>query len=63
MLATNGVVIATEKKVPSVLVDEKSIEKIALLRYAARWVGSIVANRSATPAPCVCPIACALVPT
>lgn len=29
--ATNGVVLATEKKLPSVLVDEKSYEKIHLL--------------------------------
>jgi hypothetical protein len=29
--ATNGVVIATEKKIPSVLVDESSVEKIQLL--------------------------------
>jgi len=29
--ASNGVVIITEKKMPSVLVDEKSVEKIALL--------------------------------
>eukprot|EP00455_Lapot_gusevi_P008730 TRINITY_DN1383_c0_g1_i2.p1 TRINITY_DN1383_c0_g1~~TRINITY_DN1383_c0_g1_i2.p1 ORF type:complete len:258 (-),score=75.14 TRINITY_DN1383_c0_g1_i2:226-930(-) len=29
--ATNGVVIATEKKVSSILVDEKSVEKISLI--------------------------------
>ena len=27
--ATNGVVLATEKKVPSILVEEDSLEKIA----------------------------------
>lgn len=29
--ATNGVVIATEKKLPSILVDEESVKKISLL--------------------------------
>jgi 20S proteasome subunit alpha 2 len=31
MKASNGVVIATEKKLPSVLVDEESVSKISLL--------------------------------
>lgn len=29
--ASNGVVVATEKKLPSVLVDETSVNKISLL--------------------------------
>lgn len=30
-LATNGVVIATEKKVPTILIEEESIQKIVPL--------------------------------
>lgn len=29
--ATNGVVIATEKKMPSVLIDEKQMQKVELI--------------------------------
>ncbi len=34
--AVDGVVIATEKKLPSILVDEKSVEKISILSYVGR---------------------------
>jgi 20S proteasome alpha/beta subunit len=34
--AKNGVVIASEKKVPSILVDAKSVEKISLITYTHR---------------------------
>lgn len=32
--AKNGVVIATEKKLPSVLVDESTVQKVKLARIA-----------------------------
>jgi 20S proteasome alpha/beta subunit len=31
LAATNGVVIATEKKMPSVLIDEKQMQKIEVI--------------------------------
>lgn len=46
--ATNGVVLVTEKKVPSVLVDESSLRKIEPL---AEHVGATAAAPSSSSAP------------
>ena len=33
VVAANGVVIATEKKLPSILVDESSVSKLIMIFY------------------------------
>lgn len=44
LAATNGVVIATEKKMPSVLIDEKQMQKIEVINPStgARALGAVM---------------------